>query len=73
MIALLALCALAACSHRYQPLEASKKARLVSEIINDAPRCSDFKKRLASTSMDDDAVDAVYREATKAQCIYKDI
>jgi hypothetical protein len=32
-----------------------------------------FKNRLASPSMDDDAVDEVYHDATKAQCINKDV
>jgi hypothetical protein len=73
MIALLTVCTLGGCSHHYHPLEASKKARLVTEVINDAPRCSTYKKRLASTTMDDDAIDAVYHEATKDQCINKDI
>jgi hypothetical protein len=73
MTALLALCTLAGCSHHYHPLEAGKTARLVSEVINDAPRCGTYKKRLASAAMDDDAIDAIYHEATKDQCINKDI
>jgi hypothetical protein len=32
-----------------------------------------FKNRLASPSMDDDAIDEVYHDATKAQCINKDV
>jgi hypothetical protein len=72
-IAALALLLLNSCSKHYHPLIASKKARLVAEIISDAPRCNSFKNRLASPSMDDDAIDAVYHDATKAQCINKDI
>jgi hypothetical protein len=59
---------LCACSRHYEPLEDSKKARLVSELINDAPRCKTFKDQLASPSMDDDKIDDVYHAAVRAQC-----
>jgi hypothetical protein len=32
-----------------------------------------FKNMLASPSMDDDAIDEVYHDATKVQCINKDV
>ncbi len=72
-IAAIALFILGGCSRHYHPLMASEKAGLVGEIISDAPRCSSFKSRLTSPSMDDDAIDQVYRDATKAKCINKDV
>lgn len=73
IIAVFALILLGGCSRHYHPLMASKKAKLVSELINDAPGCNSFKNRLASPSMDDDAIDEVYHDATKAKCINKDV
>jgi len=52
---------------------ASKKASLVAELVRDVPRCSSFKNRLISPLMDDDAIDEVYHDATKAKCINEDI
>jgi len=69
LIVLLSLCG---CSRHHQPLEASKKAKLVSELISNAPRCSTFKQQLASPEMDDDKIDDVYHAATKAQCTTRD-
>jgi hypothetical protein len=68
-----ALLFLGGCSRHYHPLMASKKASLVSELVSDAPRCSAFKSRLLSPLMDDDAIDEVYHDATKAKCINEDI
>lgn len=73
IIAILALLLCGGCSRHYHPLMASKKAQLVAEIINNAPKCTSFKNRLASASMDDDAIDEVYHDALKAQCLNKDI
>ena len=58
-----------ACTRHYHPLDAGKKAKLVTELINDSSRCKPFKERLASPTMDDDAIDEVYHEATRAQCL----
>lgn len=73
IIVFAALVLLGGCSRHYHPLEASKKARLVAELISSAARCDDFRDRLASPIMDDDAIDDVYHEATKAQCLNKDV
>lgn len=73
IIIIFALFLLGGCSRHYHPLMASKKARLVAELINEVPRCGSFKIRLASPAMDDDAIDEVYHDATKAKCIYEDI
>ncbi len=73
IIVIFALFLLGGCSRHYHPLMASKKAGLVTELINDIPRCSSFKNRLASPLMDDDAIDEVYYDATQAKCLYEDI
>lgn len=65
----LVLSLLSACSHHYHPLDTSKKAKLVSELINNSAECKFFKERLASATMDDDGIDTVYRDAMKARCI----
>lgn len=72
-IILIAMLLLGGCSRHYHPLAASKKAKLVSELISESPQCSAFRDRLASPAMDDDGVDAVYHEATQAHCIKKDV
>ncbi len=69
----LALLLLGGCSKHYHPLDASKKAKLVSELVNNAPGCGIFKVRLTSPAMDDDAIDTVYHDAQKAKCINKDV
>ncbi|MGZ8261843.1 MAG: hypothetical protein ACXW11_12245 [Methylotenera sp.] len=61
------------CSKQYHPLTASKKARLVIELVIDNARCSAFKARLGSPSVDDDAIEEIYRDAMKARCINKDV
>lgn len=73
LIGLMVILSLCGCSRHYHPLEASKKARLVIELIYEAPQCSAFRDRLASPTMDDDGIDAVYHEATLAHCIKKDV
>lgn len=73
IIVVCALVFLGGCSRHYHPLMASKKASLVAELVSDAPRCSAFKNRLLSPLMDDDAIDEVYHDATKAKCINEDI
>jgi hypothetical protein len=40
-------------------------------FFTSALRTHAFKNMLASPSMDDDAIDEVYHDATKAQCINK--
>ncbi len=71
--ALTVILLLCGCSRHYHPLEASKKARLVSELISDAQQCSAFKDRLNSPAMDDDGVDAIYHAAMQLHCIKKDV
>jgi hypothetical protein len=73
LIAVITILALCGCSRHYHPLAVNKKARLVSELISEAPQCSVFLDRLASPAMDDDGVDAVYHDATAMHCIKKDI
>ncbi len=73
IIILISILALCGCSRHYHPLAASKKARLVSELISESSQCSSFRERLASPAMDDDGVDAVYHDATAAHCIKKDV
>jgi hypothetical protein len=64
---------LAGCSRHHKELEISKKTRLVSELIDSAPRCEAYVKQLNSGQIDDDGVDDIYRAAQKAHCIKKDI
>ena len=59
--------------HHYHALDSTKKAKMVSELISGTKDCAVFKKKLTSPSMDDDSIDDVYREATKAGCINKDV
>lgn len=70
---IMVLFALTSCTHRYHPMDASKKAALVSEMINKSERCHYLKDKLASPTIDDDGVDDVYREATARQCIFRDV
>lgn len=73
LIPLCALIFLAGCSHHYHPLDASKKERLVSELVTSTPQCRAFKEKLASPKIDDDAVDRIFHEALDAHCIEKDV
>jgi hypothetical protein len=73
LLLLTVLVALGGCSRHYHPLEASKKAKLVSELISESEQCSGFRNRLASPTVDDDSVDTIYHEATMAHCIKKDV
>lgn len=70
---LLYICLLEGCSHHYHPLDIVKKERLVSELVSSEPQCSVYKNKLKSPSIKDDDVDAIFHEAIKAQCIYKDV
>jgi len=73
LILLIAVIALGGCSKHYHPLEASKKARLVSELISESAQCGGFRDQLAAPSVDDDGVDDIYHQASAAHCIKKDI
>ena len=68
----LCVCFLEGCSH-YHPLDIDKKERLVSELVSSEPQCSVYKNKLKSPSIKDDDVDAIFHEAIKAKCIYKDV
>jgi hypothetical protein len=61
------------CSKPDHSLTASKKARLVTELIINDSRCNSFKNRLVLPSIDDDAIYEIYHDAMKALCINKDI
>ena len=61
------------CSKYTPQITANEKAKLVSEQIMDNAKCSDFKSRFNSPSIDDNMVDKIYNEATKAHCINNDI
>lgn len=61
------------CSKQYHPLTASKKARLVTELVIDGVSCRAFKARLGSPSIDDHAIEKIYGDAMKAHCINKDV
>jgi len=62
-----------ACS-KQEPLSAPlKKAELMSEQIIDNANCKSLRDRLASPSIDDNTIDAIYVEATNNHCINKDI
>ncbi len=73
LLILAALLALSACSRHYHPLAASKKARLVSELVSKAPQCDGFRQQLLTPGVEDDAIDAIYRAAARAHCINKDV
>ncbi len=73
ILILLTLLAAAGCSRHFHPLEASKKARLVGELISESAQCSAFRDQLAAPTVEDDSVDDIYRAATKAHCIKKDV
>lgn len=61
------------CSKYTPQVTANDKAKLISEEIIGNSRCSSFKNSFNSPSIDYDAIDKIYNEATKAHCIYKDI
>jgi hypothetical protein len=54
-------------------LNANKKAKLVAELISNDPRCSAIKNKLFSPAIDNDGIDEVYHEATRALCINRDV
>jgi len=59
------------CSQSDSIMAAGQKAGLVSELIIDNAKCATFKSQLGGLS--DDAVDKVYQDAMKANCVNKDI
>jgi hypothetical protein len=63
LLLLAALLALTGCSRHYHPLAASKKARLVSELLSKAPQCDGFRQRLLSPNVEDDRIDDIYHAA----------
>ena len=72
IFALVCVCFLEGC-HQYHPLNIAQKKKLVSELISSEPQCNVYKNKLKSPSIKDDDVDAIFHEALKAQCIYKDV
>jgi uncharacterized lipoprotein YajG len=70
---LITLVYLAGCSSDNHTLNAGEKARMVAEQISNTQACAVFKDKLALTTMESAAIDAVYYDATKAGCIKKDI
>lgn len=62
-----------ACSKIEPPIAASEKAKLITEQIINNTKCSAFKNKLASPTTDDGEIDKIYEDATKDNCIYKDI
>jgi hypothetical protein len=73
LIILLIVLASTGCSKHYHPLDANKKARLVSELVTDSPQCDALKQQLLSPTVDDDAIDDIFHAAMKAHCIKKDV
>jgi len=61
------------CSQSDSIMAAGQKAGLVSELIIDNAKCTTFKSQLASGGLSDDAVDKIYQDAMKANCVNKDI
>jgi len=61
------------CSQSDSIMAAGQKAGLVSELIIDNARCASFKGQLATGGLSDEAVDKVYQDAMKANCVNKDI
>ncbi|MDP1765422.1 MAG: hypothetical protein Q8K83_00830 [Methylotenera sp.] len=51
----------------------NSKAKLTKELITDNAKCSPFTNQLSAPSLDNDAIERIYREAMKAGCINKDI
>jgi uncharacterized protein YcfL len=70
---LITLVFLVGCSSDNHALDAGEKARMVAEQISNTQACAVFKDKLALTTVDSAAIEAVYYDATKAGCIKKDI
>jgi len=73
LVSLLSIALLAGCSHHYHPLDASKKERLVSELITTSPQCKAFKDKLSDPKIEDDDVDKIFHDALDAHCVNKDV
>ena len=64
---------LSGCSHHYHALNASKKVKLVSELVSRDPQCNIYREKLNSPTLQDDDIDTVFNDAMKAHCINKDV
>jgi hypothetical protein len=72
-IGLIALTLLFCSCEKHIQVPDSKKANLVSELIIDNSRCEPFINKLISPSLDRNAIDGIYHDASKAHCIKNDI
>jgi hypothetical protein len=63
---------LGGCAEKVTPLTPDEKARYVIELLNDDSRCDNFRQRFAVRPLAGDAIDAIYKEAMKVQCIKRD-
>ena len=61
------------CSQYTPQITNSDKAKLVSEQIINNAQCVPFINSLQSPTLDSDAIDQIYHNATKAHCVNKDI
>lgn len=64
--------ALAACSAE-TPLSLADKVKATAELIAARPDCTEYSKKLASSTIDSKQVDQTYQAAKAAHCIKPDV
>lgn len=55
------------------PLTNAEKAKYLYELIEDAHNCDSFRTRLAVPGLEGPAIESLYKEATKAGCVKRDV
>jgi len=60
------------CAEKVAPLTVEERSRFIAELLEDAPDCHAFRKRLAA-AIKGSELDATYEEAKKASCLKRDV
>jgi hypothetical protein len=73
LIVFLLISQLVGCSQYAHPLNDGDKAKFVRELIPENTKCITYRSKLSSPTIDDIAIDKIYRDAMKSGCINKDV
>ncbi|MGB4812514.1 MAG: hypothetical protein WBP13_08565 [Methylophilaceae bacterium] len=61
------------CSEHQNTLTMLKKAELTKALMIENTKCNAFINQLSKTDINNNDIEKIYRDATKAGCIKKDI
>jgi hypothetical protein len=67
------LAGLGAACNPVPPLTNAEKAKFVYELLESQHACDGYRTRLEVPGLENQAIDSIYREATKAGCVKHDV